>query len=434
MLVRFPLIDHPAPVRGLGIQYSKGASYFTAFGATDRECQVLLREVTLCGYVIIYNYGHVHKALLMVRCRMLILILTAMLDRIFYQQWTFPPLQFLYLNIVQSLAVIYGRNDWHYYLTQGYPQLLTTFLPFAMMGIYHASFLPESSKLNKDPILVRPPTRFQFVIVVLFVSLVLSIVSHKEVRFIYPLLPMLHIIGASSLASFCLPIVSHASSLSKNRNAIIRILVLSTLLLLNFLIAIFTTRYHQTASLSVLTYLRQEYSHIHLLGPSSSSHLGHADRTMTVGFLMPCHSTPWRSHLVHPGIKAWALGCEPPVHLNSSSRYAYVDEADQFYKNPEQFLATNLIEQRRSDEWDLVAQNPQQGGMEQASDQEAWDGKVGKKVWPEYLVFFEALEEAIDRMLTEKHYSFCWRGWNSYFHDDWRRRGDVLVWHLEGRT
>lgn len=44
---------------------------------------------------------------------------------------------------------------------------------------------------------------------------------------------------------------------------------------------------------------------------------------VSVGFLMPCHSTPWQSRLHRPdletiegsgeGGKAWFIGCEPPV-------------------------------------------------------------------------------------------------------------------------
>jgi GPI mannosyltransferase 3 len=40
-------------------------------------------------------------------------------------------------------------------------------------------------------------------------------------------------------------------------------------------------------------------------------------RNGSVGFLMPCHSTPWQSYLHRkeledPG-RLWAIGCEPPL-------------------------------------------------------------------------------------------------------------------------
>ncbi|KAI4236231.1 MAG: hypothetical protein LQ352_008026, partial [Teloschistes flavicans] len=80
--------------------------------ATRRERIFLVLEAAICGTIV--------------------LAASAVVDRLYYQQWTFPPLRFLYFNLAQSLSVHYGRNDWHYYLSQGYPLLLTTFLPFAL--------------------------------------------------------------------------------------------------------------------------------------------------------------------------------------------------------------------------------------------------------------------------------------------------------------
>lgn len=59
----------------------------------------------------------------------------------------------------------------------------------------------------------------------------------------------------------------------------------------------------------------------------------------------------------------------------------------------------------------------------------------GAKVWPEYLVFFAQLEDVLRGVVAEagvgrSAYRECWRGWNSWAHDDWRRRGDMVVWCL----
>lgn len=62
-----------------------------------------------------------------------------------------------------------------------------------------------------------------------------------------------------------------------------------------------------------------------------------------------------------------------------------------------------------------------------------WDGKGGRRVWAEYLVFFEQMEETMGVLLRGNGYVECWRGWNSWGHDDWRRRGDMVVWCLNGR-
>ncbi|KAL8918618.1 MAG: hypothetical protein Q9172_005334, partial [Xanthocarpia lactea] len=98
---------------------------------TRRERLVLVLEALVCGTLVLAS--------------------SLVVDRIYYQQWTFPPIRFLYFNLARSLSVHYGRNDWHYYLTQGYPLLLTTFIPFALVGVYQSLFPQDSSSTQALP-------------------------------------------------------------------------------------------------------------------------------------------------------------------------------------------------------------------------------------------------------------------------------------------
>lgn len=54
-----------------------------------------------------------------------------------------------------------------------------------------------------------------------------------------------------------------------------------------------------------------------------------------------------------------------------------------------------------------------------------------RRTWPQNLVFFEALEDELSGALRDTRYKECWRGFNSHFHDDSRRVGDVIVWCLD---
>lgn len=58
--------------------------------------------------------------------------------------------------------------------------------------------------------------------------------------------------------------------------------------------------------------------------------------------------------------------------------------------------------------------------------------REGRRAWPGSLVFFGQLEKEMGGMLEGTLYRECWRGWNSHWHDDWRRGGDILVWCLDG--
>ncbi|KAB8078331.1 putative mannosyltransferase [Aspergillus leporis] len=359
-----------------------------------RERVILCREVLLCGVSV--------------------LALSVLLDRIFYGFWTFPPLRFLYFNIAQSLAVFYGRNDWHYYVTQGYPLLLTTALPFTIVGLYRTLSRTRSTTTST----LQASVQTRLAAVCLIMPSVLSLISHKEVRFVYPILPLLHVLTAPPLVDFFLPAVSRS-----NRAYMPRRLSLVFLLLVNFTIAIYTTVYHASGTISVLSYLRDQQQTHNAVGTTSDA----SPTEITAGFLMPCHSTPWRSHLVDPKIHAWALSCEPPVDLNETQKAAYVDEAEQFYNDPNQFLRDNMVGGLRHlprTPTYLTTSKPRQTSpqtYQQATPHE----------WPDYLIFFAQMEPTLRSMLRSSSYGECWRTWNTAWHDDSRRRGDIIVWCLD---
>jgi len=64
----------------------------------------------------------------------------------------------------------------------------------------------------------------------------------------------------------------------------------------NMGIAWYATRVHQSGVISVMHFLRDDI-------PTNG----------TVGFLMPCYSTPWQSYLQRPDVDAWKLSCDPPL-------------------------------------------------------------------------------------------------------------------------
>lgn len=312
-----------------------------------------------------------------------VIALFASIDRIYYSEWAFPPLKFLYINLFQSLAVFYGRNRVDYYFTEGLPLLLTTALPFAGFGLYSA--LHHSPRHGND---WRAQTRFILAAASLTTILALSTIAHKEMRFIYPLLPILHILAARPLAAF--PTTRY------------RKLLLVGGLAVNLYIAYYTTMIHQRGVIDVMHYLRN-IQEARFDSPVAQN--------LSVGFLMPCHSTPWRSHLVYPEIEAWALTCEPPLGLSMEERATYLDEADVFYEDPKAWLGKNM----RDELVDVGAKN-------------------SKRKWPQYLVFFEHLEPTMKEVLEEQEngYRECKRFFNTQWHDDGRRKGDVVVFCRRG--
>jgi phosphatidylinositol glycan class B len=333
-------------------------------------------------------------------------------DRAYYSIWTLPPLRFLYFNIAQSLAVFYGRNRPDYYFTEGLPLLLTTALPFAAVGLWQAlrvsALTDDASPLNHG--ILSRLARTSIVM-----PLMLSLISHKEVRFLYPILPFLHILSARPLSTFLPP---HARPSRRT--------VAGLLLLTNITIAGYASQVHQRGVIDVLHYIRHKHESRNNLSSHTTSSPPAAVLNTTVGFLMPCHSTPWRSHLVYPEINAWALTCEPPIDVPLDQRDMYLDEADEFYINPgpKRWLRDNM------ESINTITSSGSRSAQFLASQDPKFRAKY-RRPWPQNLVFFAALEDELKEVLKDTRYKECWRGFNSHFHDDGRRIGDVVVWCLD---
>lgn len=378
-------------------------------------------------------------------CGSTVLTLSALVDRAFYGVWAFPPWNFLQFNVFQSLAVFYGNNNWHYYLSQGYPLLLTVAIVPAMFGLY------QSLARRKEPAALSIQSRLilhRLGLVSVVLPAALSILSHKEVRFIYPVLPALHILAAMPLARFLKLVGPSGEALKPDQRHLsaARRLSVALLISVNVIIAVYTSLVHNSGIVAITDYFRSEFETYYANDQLSA----HANLTFAV--FMPCHSIPWRSHLQYPaneaksGISGWALTCEPPLNLNMSAKAAYLDEADMFYLDPLVWFNKHMSR-------DLSpASKPKPGvyASDPANSRTLWtksskttgvwlhEGEGGsnssnarkKRAWPDYIIFFEHLEPVMQRVLANSAYRECQRFFNSHGHDDWRRTGDVVVWCL----
>ncbi|RDW68421.1 hypothetical protein BP5796_09078 [Coleophoma crateriformis] len=365
-----------------------------------KDYMIIFREVLLCGSAM--------------------LLISALSDRFYYGEWTFPAYQWFRFNVGQDLAVFYGSMPFHYYISQGIPLLLTTYLPFLLAVPF--------VKTTEKPTGATQNLTFIFSATIISSISVLSLIQHKEVRFIYPLLPLLHILLSPTVTAIFMttetctkfpepfpstPIVTVRKT---SRYSYLKY----SILLLNIAIGYYTTQIHQAGVISVVDFLRKDYETLALdsRGNLQSMNITYPDMPALeewersdftdgetfAAFLMPCHSTPWRSHLAHPGLNAWALTCEPPLALpaGSKERSEYRDEADRFFDNPSKFLTEEV------------------GGRD--------------KPWPRYVVGFEGigadLKEWYENAVPGFKVKERWRTSNSHWHDDPRRVGDVVVWEF----
>uniref|UniRef100_A0A671YKX6 Mannosyltransferase n=2 Tax=Sparus aurata TaxID=8175 RepID=A0A671YKX6_SPAAU len=220
-------------------------------------------------------------------------VMSTLIDCIFYDKWTMVQFNFLKFNIFYSVADFYGSHPWHWYFTQGFAVIIGPHLPLFLHGC--------SIAFKRYKILLAA---------VVWTLVVYSLLPHKEFRFIYPVLPFCIIFSGISLAN-----------LKAWRRAAAFFLLVS-----NLAAALYTGLIHQRGTLDVMTRLQTLCDVSNISSPPQTDVL----------FLMPCHSTPFYSH-VHCPMKMRFLECPPDL-----GEEGYVDEADRFYNDPLHWLRTSF--------------------------------------------------------------------------------------------
>jgi phosphatidylinositol glycan class B len=193
---------------------------------------------------------------------------------------------------------------------------------------------------------------------------------------------------------------------------------------------VYLSVFHGAAQHSSIAYLRSAI-------PSAAEGGG-------LGVLMPCHSTPWQSHLHRQDLgpnHAWFLTCPPPKTLgrssssssssSSSAQQRHTTEESEFYTDPARFLRMHF---------------PPRPYPSSKSFRSLERFVPSIRRWPSHLVFFGTLldgpkGEEVRALLEERGYaadlgwaaSRTWNGWD-WAQDDERRRGGVAVWRLRPRV
>ncbi|XP_021355210.1 GPI mannosyltransferase 3-like [Mizuhopecten yessoensis] len=93
------------------------------------------------------------------------------LDCAYHGDWIVVHYNFLEFNVLHGGGSIYGTHPWHWYLTQGYPVIMSTHLLPFIVGAYKAK--------NKVLLFLIIWTIFAY-----------SFIAHKEFRFLMPILPI----------------------------------------------------------------------------------------------------------------------------------------------------------------------------------------------------------------------------------------------------
>lgn len=341
--------------------------------------------VLLGGFLVLnLAYGSKYKLILALVIKIIsiftvVLTINCAIDFYFYGELIFPVFRFIKFNFTSVLSEFYGTAPWHFHLAQSVPILLGYSLP---LFLYALILLRTKRKL--PGVLITPLTQTKIVIVANII--LYSCLKHKEFRFIYPLQPLF--CALSTLGLLELKNKFPNWTLIKSILGFVPVVAIVVAAVINF--------YNESGVIQVMKFLNLE------------------NNIDSVGFIMPCHSTPWQSYLHRNDIdNLWAISCEPPLHLLNdpeapSKLPFYMDESDYLYDDIPGFFSKNFpaLEGTQTPE---SAEFPHE--------------------WPEYLVVFQHLENAyLNKLLQGTDYLHYERFFNSWSHWDSRRAGDVIVY------
>lgn len=199
-----------------------------------------------------------------------------------------------------------------------------------------------------------------------------SLIPHKEIRFMTPCVPILMI-----LAGVGYQLLSRANLGARGLKRPYLLFIFIT----SIAMGIYLGRIHGSGPLATIQYMREQ--------------IDRGGEVGTVYFAMPCHSTPFLATLHRSGVEMGFVSCEPPLNHRGGLE-SYQDESDIFYADPARALALTFSSQTNIT----------------------------------HVVMFEALLEKAGMLalLKENQLRECWRHFNSHWHPDPRRAGDVLIY------
>lgn len=221
------------------------------------------------------------------------------LDYLITGRLSFPILTFIHYNLLTGLSASFGATTPLYHLTQSLPIMLFPIWFWFIQGFLSA-LLPAPLLPHRLASLDRPATLRTLARALAFSITALSFSPHSEWRFLHPFLPPLLLFALPPLFRGYTPTIMGLFRLPEAMRQYTRINKRPFLLILlaPLIPFIYLNAFHGRAQVEVINVLRRGQEPV--------------GEVKGMAVLMPCHSTPWMSHL-HRDIPAWFLTCEPPI-------------------------------------------------------------------------------------------------------------------------
>jgi len=200
------------------------AAALITFGTTVFRCDLLLLLGSIGLSWIFHRKLSIFDALKVgILTGITSLVITIPVDSLLWQRPIWPEGEVFYFNTILGRSGEWGLSPWHWYFTSALPKsmLLTIFLvPLSMFRIIeNLVILERKARQRSDDVPSKKNDRAllspwvdsqwaQFIIPILGFVVLYSFLGHKEMRFIFPALPILNLgaaIGMSKLTQIAFP-------------------------------------------------------------------------------------------------------------------------------------------------------------------------------------------------------------------------------------
>lgn len=222
---------------------------------------------------------------------------STLVDFVVTGRFLIPTLTFVHQNVFRNIAAFYGATDPLYHLVQSIPIMLFPIWWWWAQG-FVSCLVPTALLPRRLSTLDRPEGMRTLSRALAFTIATLSFSPHSEWRFLHPLLPGLLLFALPPLYRGFTPTIFGCYRLAASLRQYVRFAKFPfyLCLLAPLLPWLYLNSAHGRAQVEVMNVLRR----------------GDLGIVAGVVALMPCHSTPWMSHL-HTDVEGWFLTCEPPL-------------------------------------------------------------------------------------------------------------------------
>lgn len=231
-----------------------------------------------------------------------------------YGFWAVPVLGNFHFNVIKGNGSLYGTHPFHWYITSGIPAIVGALLPLV---IYDGIETMKATRNDRRKLNL-------WIIAACFI-IAHSLSEHKEFRFLLPILPIFCLLCGSVFEI----IVSRSGPIC---NCTLVIVLFASV---NIIPILYLGLFHQRAPIDVNRAILESVS-ARQRNTQKHQHHRKPTKTVTVHYLMGCHSTPLLSHLHNPTylFQPWYLDCSPSCRADPDVSC----ESERFLNDPETFV------------------------------------------------------------------------------------------------